>query len=169
MKRILSIAIALIMVFSLAACGNSTEEPNVTDNAGNVTDAGNATETPDTTNKPETDTPALDTSWAANEFEAVLPELPFTGWTTKQNDDQTYKMELFGLNTSAATNEPDSGEPDGADKTKLKNYLDSLSTYGFTVEETGEDYQWLVKDANGNQAEFMCADGGCWITITKAN
>jgi len=76
-------------------------------------------------------------------------------------------MELFGLNTSAATNPSDSSEPDGADKTKLINYIDSLTAYGFTVEETGETYKWLATDAAGNQIEFMCADGGCWITIKK--
>ena len=73
-----------------------------------------------------------------------------------------------GLNTSAATNPSDSSEPDGADKDKLISYLDSLSDYGFTVEETGAGYQWNVTDANGNKMEFMCGDGYLGIEIQKA-
>lgn len=68
---------------------------------------------------------------------------------------------------SAATNPSDSGEPDGADKDKFISYLNSLSDYGFTVEETGEGYQWNVTDANGNQIEFMCGDGLLRIEIPK--
>ena len=69
---------------------------------------------------------------------------------------------------SAATNDPDNNEPDGADKQKLLDYLAALSGYGFTVEETAEGYIWNATDAAGNMFEFMCGDGGGWITITKA-
>ncbi len=159
MKRILVLLLVLMMALSLVACGSDAVD---TDGPTNDQSA-----TADSDNKEGG--PAFDTAWAANDFEALLPELPFTGWTTEQVDDNTYKMEKIGLNTSPATNPPDSGEPDGADKTKLKNYLNSLGSYGFTVEETGTDYRWLVKDTAGNEAEFMVGDGGCWITIKKAN
>lgn len=124
---------------------------------------GNGAETSDE----KEDESSFDTSWASNDFEKLLLELPFTGWTTSQENDTTYKMELQGLNTSAATNPSDSGEPDGADKDKLISYLNSLSDYGFTVEETGEGYQWNVTDSNGNQIEFMCGDGLLRIEIQK--
>lgn len=71
------------------------------------------------------------------------------------------------MNTSAATNPSDSGQPDGADKDKLITYLNSLPDYGFTVEETGAGYQWNVTDAAGNQMEFMCGDGLIRIVIQK--
>jgi len=116
---------------------------------------------------------AFDTGWASNEFEALLPELPFSGWTTNQSSDTVYEMELGGLNTSPATNGSDSGEPDGADKDKLIAYLDSLRTYGFMVEVTeiaaDSPYEWLVTDASGNTIEVVCAEGYCWITIHKTN
>ena len=158
MRKILALLLTFIFALSLVGCGNQTS------NGGESQTTGQS----DTLSSTD-DKSIFDTSWAANDFEALIPELPFTGWTTKQENDSTYEMELIGLNTSAATNPPDSGEADGADKTKLKNYLDSLSAYGFTVEETGTDFKWLAKDTSGNEIEFMCADGGCWITIKKAN
>lgn len=166
MKRILALILVLIMSVSMVACGNNdTNKDNGDTNGQSETQATGEPATVESTN----DGPTFDTSWAANDFEAVLPKLPFEEWTTSQPDANTYKMEKTGLNTSPATNPPDSGEPDGADKTKLKDYLSTLSSYGFTVEETGTDYQWLVKDATGNEAEFMVGDGGCFITIKKAN
>ena len=149
MKKLFAILLTLIMVLGLAAC-KGEEAPKVDDET-----AGN-------------DNTSFDTSWAQNEFEELLPELPFSGWTTSQKDDKTYEMELIGLNTSAATNAPDSGEPDGADKQKLLDYFTTLTSYGFTIEETGTDYKWEATDVSGNKIEFMCADGGCWITIIKA-
>lgn len=160
MKRLAILLLVFIMVFSLAACGEN-ETPGQTDING-----GDKTPT-EPNDKELNDEPAFDTSWASNAFEALLPELPFSGWKTSQKDDRTYKMELTGLNTSAATNAPDSGEPDGADKQKLLDYFETLTSYGFTVEEIGTDYMWKAIDAAGNEIEFMCADGGCWITITK--
>ena len=51
----------------------------------------------------------------------------------------------------------------------LITYINSLPAYGFTVEETGENYSWLVTNDEGNTIEFMCTDGYCWITFNKAN
>lgn len=174
MKKAIALVLTLLMVLSLAACSGQTDKPaestQQTEQIETTTPESSETE-PQETEEPtvaETE-PAFDTSWASNEFEAMLPELPFTGWTTTQEDDRTYNMELGGLNTSPATNSSDSGEVDGADKDKLIEYLNSLSDYGFVVEEVSEGYKWLVTDASGNTMEFMCAEGFCWITIQKAN
>ena len=165
MKKLVTLLLSLLMVLSLAACGNqTTTDENGKNDEKTENAAGNDVETSDE----KEDDSSFDTSWASNDFEKLLPELPFTGWTTSQESDTTYKMELQGLNTSAATNPSDSAEPDGADKDKLITYLNSLSDYGFTVEETGEGYQWNVTDANGNQMEFMCGDGLLRIEIQKA-
>lgn len=167
MKKIIVLMLSLLLVLSMTACGNdTTTEENGKNDEQTENAAGNGAETSD--DEKEEDESAFDTSWASNDFEKLLPELPFTGWTTSQESDTTYKMELQGLNTSAATNPSDSGEPDGADKDKLISYLNSLSDYGFTVEETGEGYQWNVTDSNGNQMEFMCGDGLLRIEIQKA-
>lgn len=183
MKKTITMVLSLLMVLSLAACGGQTDKPAESTQQTKQTENNQFNEQIETTTLEASETelqeteeltaaetePAFDTSWASNEFEAMLPELPFTGWTTTKEDDRTYKMELGGLNTSPATNPPDSGEPDGADKDKLIEYLNSLSDYGFVVEETSEGYKWLVTDSSGNTMEFMCAEGFCWITIQKTN
>ena len=167
MKKIIVLMLSLLLVLSMTACGNDTKtDENGKNDEQTENVAGNGAEISD--DEKEEDESAFDTSWASNDFEKLLPKLPFTGWTTSQESDTTYKMELQGLNTSAATNPSDSTEPDGADKDKLISYLNSLSDYGFTVEETGEGYQWNVTDANGNQMEFMCGDGLLRIEIQKA-
>ncbi len=153
------------MLLSLVACSknnNDVESENLNDQQETK-----STENFSTEDKIDNGSPTFDTSWASNDFEALLPKLPFEGWKTTQSDIDTYKMEVSGLNTSPATNAPDSGEPDGADKEELKDYLESLLSYGFTVEEIGTDYMWEVKDSGGNVFEFMCGDGGCFITIKK--
>lgn len=115
--------------------------------------------------------PAFDTSWASNDFEALLPELPFTGWTTSQESDKTYAMELGGLKTETLTDADGKTIGYGEDKTALIEYLDSLADYGFSVEETGGIegyvYEWMVIDEAGNEIEFTCAEGYCWIEILK--
>ena len=167
MKKLITLLLSLLLVLSMTACGSdTTTDENEKNDEQTENVAGNGAETSD--DEKEKDKSAFDTSWASNDFEKLLPELPFTGWTTSQESDTTYKMELQGLNTSAATNPSDSTEPDGADKDKLISYLNSLSDYGFTVEETGEGYQWNATDANGNQMEFMCGDGLLRIEIQKA-
>lgn len=178
MKKTIVILLSLLMALSLASCGSpepdagqSSQTPSQTESSDTSAESSDPVSDGAEELPPESgdEAPAFDTSWAGNEFEALLPELPFTGWTTEQESDQVYTMELGGLNTSPATNPPDSGEEDGADKNLLLAYLDSLSGYGFTVEETGTDYQWLATDAAGNTMEFQCAEGWCWITIQKAN
>ena len=164
MKKFIALMLSLLMALSVVACGaqSSTDE-----NGKNDEKTENAAENANSASDEKEDDSSFDTSWASNDFEKLLPELPFTGWTTSQESDTTYKMELQGLNTSAATNPSDSGQPDGADKDKLITYLNSLSDYGFTVEETGAGYQWNVTDADGNQMEFMCGDGLLRIEIQK--
>lgn len=164
MKKSIVLILSLLMVLSIVACGTQT---TTDENGKNDEKTENVGKNETETSKEAEDESSFDTSWASNDFEKLLPELPFTGWTTSQTNDNTYKMELQGLNTSAATNPSDSGEEDGADKNKLITYLNSLSDYGFTIEETGAGFKWLVKDADGNQMEFMCGDGYLGIEIQK--
>ncbi len=170
MKRIFVLLLVLAMTLSLACCGKN-EEPvgGLPSDGSDVSQEMDGPSSAGSGESDETQDSAFDTAWAKNEFEALLPQLPFTGWTSEQKDATTYKMQVIGLNTSAATNPPDSGEPDGKDKQTLLDYLDTLPSYGFTVEETGTGYRWLVTDPAGNTMEFKCGDGGCFVTIEKAN
>ena len=161
MKKLLALLLTGIMAFSMVACGGteSTEDK---------------TETPDSdvtvSQDDEKDSGKFDTSWASNEFEALLPQLPFSGWTTK-TDGNTYKMELGGLKTETKTDAEGNTIGYGDDKTAIINYVESLTNYGFTVEETGGIegyvYEWEIKDAAGNTIEVTCAEGYCWIEIVK--
>ncbi|MBQ6850195.1 MAG: hypothetical protein IJN77_04080 [Oscillospiraceae bacterium] len=161
MKKTLAFILAAVLAVSLVACGGESEnnDDNVNTNSEvSVTDDKKADEN------------TFDTSWASNEFEALLPQLPFTGWETEMNGN-TYKMELGGLKTETLTDSEGKTIGYGEDKAALISYLDSLSSYGFTVEETGGIegyvYEWSVKDANGNEIEITCAEGYCWIEIVK--
>ena len=161
MKKILAFILVAVLAVSLVACSGESEnnDDNVNTNSEvSVTDDEKADEN------------TFDTSWASNEFEALLPQMPFTGWETEM-DGNTYKMELGGLKTETLTDSEGKTIGYGEDKAALISYLDSLSSYGFTVEETGGIegyvYEWSVKDANGNEIEITCAEGYCWIEIVK--
>ena len=155
MKKLLALLLAGIMAFSMVACGGteSTEDKTETPNS-DVT----------VSQYDEKDSGKFDTSWASNEFEALLPQLPFSGWTTK-TDGNTYKMELGGLKTETKTDADGNTIGYGDDKTAIINYVESLTNYGFTVEETGGIegyvYEWEIKDAAGNTIEVTCAEGYC--------
>lgn len=163
MKKFFALMLALAMVTSLAACGGQADsgKSDVSATQSQVDGSQSAAQSGDAA-------PVFDTGWASNDFEKLIPELPFEGWTVTEESERTYALEISGLNTSPATNTPGSGEADGADKTTLLEYLDSLTDYGFAVEETGEGYQWLVTDPGGNTVDFKCAEGFCWVTIRKA-
>ena len=74
MKRILTLILSLIMVMSLAACGNSTTETDVSENVGNITE----TETPN-----EADT----IEKAEGEKGLPIPEPPFAYEITTEEQD----------------------------------------------------------------------------------
>lgn len=161
MKKLLALMLAGIMTFSMVACGDTESTDDKTETANSdVTVSQND----------EKDSGKFDTSWASNEFEALLPQLPFSGWTTK-TDGNTYKMELGGLKTETKTDAAGNTIGYGDDKTAIINYVESLTNYGFTVEETGGIegyvYEWEIKDAAGNTIEVTCAEGYCWIEIVK--
>ena len=161
MKKILALVLAGIVAFSMVACGS-------TENTDDKTETVNSDVT--VSQNDEKDSGKFDTSWASNEFEALLPQLPFSGWATK-TDGNTYKMELGGLKTETKTDADGNTIGYGEDKTAIINYVESLTGYGFTVEETGgiegNVYEWEIKDVAGNTIEVNCAEGYCWIEIVK--
>ena len=162
MKKIIAFILTVVMAFGMVACGGKAD----TGTASGTNNQNNAT----VTDNQKTDDGSFDTSWASNDYEALLPQLPFTGWTTRQDGD-TYKMELGGLKTETLTDANGKTIGYGVDKTALIEYIDSLSKYGFRVEETGEIpnyvYEWEIEDKFGNDIEITCAEGYCWIEIEK--
>ena len=180
MKRMITFILLAVMCLSLVACGASNTN---TTTAGTQTETTAATTVADATTAPATETTSnteettedltFDTSWAANEFEALLPQLPFTGWETTKENDTTYSMEISGLKDSVVTDDEGNAIGYEEDKAALIAYLESLKNYGFSVEETGGiegyEYEWHVIDPAGNKIEVTCAEGFCWITITKTN
>lgn len=176
MKKLFAMMMALTMMLSLGACGGQTGTESESPAEPPVVEQPAQPEIPAEPVQPEEpEIPAepeskFDTSWAANEFEARLPELPFSGWSVKE-DDAEYKMELGGLDTTNITDAEGKTTGFGADKTALMEYLDSLTAYGFSVEETGGiegyPYEWSILDEAGNEIEITCAEGYCWVTIQK--
>lgn len=164
MKKTIALVLCLLMVVSLAACGGQETADESSASAEQTETAEPTTE--ETSQPEESGEPAFDTSWASNDFEAMIPELPFTDWTVVNETDTIYELELGGLSTADGADTATGFEED---KDALITYINSLSAYGFSVEETGENYSWLVTNDEGNTIEFMCADGYCWITFTKAN
>ena len=116
MKKLLALLLAGIMAFSMVACGGteSTEDKTETPNS-DVT----------VSQDDEKDSGKFDTSWASNEFEALLPQLPFGGWTTK-TDGNTYKMELGNLKTETKTDADGNTIGYGEDKTAIKILVKGL-------------------------------------------
>ena len=177
MKRLSALVLCVLMVLSLVACGGQT--PEAAPAAPAPTEAPVATAAPSEaptempTEAPTEAETGFDTSWASNEYEALLPQLPFTGWTTNEEGNGVYEMELGGLKDQVLTDDSGNKIGYGEDKQALIDYLESLKGYGFSVEETGGiegyDYQWEATDAQGNLFEFVCAEGYCWITIIKTN
>lgn len=181
MKKTISLILAILMALSLIACGSQTEPTTestpqtlpveATEPIPQVEVTEPVEEAMPTEAEPAPEQDSFDASWASNEFEALLPKLPFDGWSTEQVSDSEYKMELGGLNDSTITDENGNTIGYGADKAALIAYLQSLEAFGFSVEETGGiegyEYEWLVVDPSGNEIEFVCAEGYCWITIVK--
>ena len=179
MKKTVALMLCLLMAVSLAACGsqtaadesNNTQSTDLSETASSGTDESEQPEDSEESveavpDESEEETPAFDTSWASNEFEAMIPELPFTGWTVVEETDTVYELELGGLRTA---NGADTATGFEEDKDALIAYINSLPAYGFTVEETGENYSWVVTNSEGNTVEFICGDGYCWVTFNRAN
>ncbi len=103
-----------------------------------------------------------------NEVLSFLPKLPFSGFTGGHVGGNIYEYSVIGLNTSGATNPPDSGEPDGKDKDTFIGYLATLIGYGFDVVEVGNGYKWTAADIYGNFVTFMIGDGGLFLTVERA-
>lgn len=160
MKKIFALLFSLTLILSMTACLNDSNDKDGDGANSNTSEISALKEN-------DQGTPTFDSSWTDNQFLALIPKIPFDNWKVTEQTDSKCKIEIGNLKTVWDAANP-ANNPDGADKYALIQYLESLKHYGFKVEEIGELYNWLVTDANGNTAEFMCGDSFCWITIRKA-
>lgn len=147
MKKILSFFLVLLLVVSLTAC----DQPSV-DVDDNTIGVPEVTEEPEVTETVEE--PAFDTSWASNDFEKLIPQPPFEGWTGTVESDNVYEMETSKANPAGTLDYYDTWTA----------YLQTLTDIGFTVD--GDVYSSKATDSNGNSFKLKCGDGFAWITIT---
>ena len=91
---------------------------------------------------PVTSTPSFNTDWASNEFEMIIPQPPVgeSDWKTEQKDDDTYRITTYGPNLNVAV---------------FMDYVNLLSSYGFTIEESLAEYIYIATDANGNEVKLL--------------
>ena len=159
MKKIMILVICLLLVLSLAACGGQDVSA---DTAAPATESQPVEQTPaPTTEAPTEETvpetqPAFDNSWSANDYEKLIPQPPFEGWTGKQTGSKVYEMETSQANADGS----------GTYYDTFGAYAQTLKDCGFAME--GDTYQWEGADQEGNRVELKCGDGFAWITIISA-
>ncbi len=183
MKRFIAAILCLCMVSALSACGGEpTPEAAPAPETTPVPETTAATEP---TNATEETAPAetepdnsFDTSWASNDFEALIPQPPFSGMTGEESSSTRYQLttEPGVLDYSA----------ESADRVALDAYVKSLEAYGFTVFEVGYSHpdfigveipdSWIILDELGNKFnitltcdEHTSLAASCFITINRAN
>ena len=159
MKKLLAGLLALMIALSLTACGGAAESAAASEPASAPAQSAPAASAPvEEPEEPEAPAePTFDASWTNNAFEKLIPCPPFSGWTGKQVDGNTYEMETSEANADGS----------GAYYDQFADYRTMLGLCGFEV-EGDDDYQYNAKDAAGNAFEFKCGDGWAWITIRKA-
>jgi hypothetical protein len=162
MKKILALMLALAMALSLVACGK--EDASASQSQTESSQSGAVSEViEDPGPRP------IDTRWASNEFEMMIPRPPFYGWEVTVESEDVYAIRVGGLSDEPRLDTSDFTEPLmlPSDRVRLVRYLNTLPDYGLTVEEIGKGYKWLVTNPEGASAEFTCAEGFCWITFRK--
>ncbi len=158
-KKVLVLVMAVVMVFSLASCGNGGEstttptapnnkvtlDPNVTPNSASKVDPN---KTPSSSDKKATDP---------------------VEWPTDKELLQTVIKPEFG--TLDSVNEMENGsiiiKLRGATNENLSNYYDAYKAAGFEGDYTKEAYSFNVSDSNVNVKVLLANDSGAMtITVT---
>ena len=97
---------------------------------------------------------SFDNSWASNNFEKLIPQPPFAGWTGEMTACTVYEMVTSEANADGSGNY----------YTEFEAYAQSLKECGYEV--SGDFNEFTARDAAGNVIELLCGDGHAWITIT---
>jgi len=166
MKKILIIAVCLAMLLSLAACNKADSEKDDSAVSDEVTTENNSQETEDDTTEEETTEPesetAFDTSWAANDYEKLIPQPPMQ--IARSYQDENNKWTITNL-ISGSKLADDPKYPVTADVAKgdFLAYLDLLRTLGFV--ESGELYENKTEAQEIIGAFFRTPDEKYSVTI----
>ena len=159
MKKIIALALCLMMTLSMAACGGESSSAPTASSApeGTVSFSQSQQDSSEESSSedalPEV---SFDNSWAANEFESLIPQPPFEGWSGQQEGNSVYKMETSQANADGS----------GTYYDQFAAYASSLADCGYIVE--GDFNEFRAEDEAGNVIDLLCGDGFAWITITKA-
>lgn len=157
MKKIIALMLCLLIMLSAAACGSSAEAGESAPQTETTAPTTEATQ-PETTEPTETVTEeatqptqtepeaAFDTSWAANDFEKLIPQPPFADWESGVQSSNLYLMSNMY-----------------ADEAEWAAYKDVLIAAGFDLEDVDRGYKGF--DAMGNYFEFMCTGNQALIVI----
>ena len=97
---------------------------------------------------------SFDNSWASNNFEKLIPQPPFAGWSGEMTACTVYEMVTSEANADGSGNY----------YTEFEAYAQSLKECGYEV--SGEFNEFTARDEAGNVIELLCGDGHAWITIT---
>jgi hypothetical protein len=149
MKKIITLALALTLALSLAACGSTsnssggnTSTPPASSNGGTSTPGGNTN---------------TDDKWPDNEWTQQLPKPTFT-----ISSSSTYSGGGYIFTCKEATLD------------ECKEYVETLKTSGFTVDTGGsvkDSYvAWNAKNSAGYKVSVYAFDGNYdypTIQITK--
>ena len=158
MKKTIAFLLAVIMILSLTACGSQPESAPSSSSAEASASSTEPSESKDPV--PTVNAPAFDTSWAANDFEKLIPQPPFDGWEGTVSGNK-YKMKTAKANADEAVNSDGSWVYYDIWET----YISTLTDCGFSMD--GDVYSASGTDADGNTVELMCGDGHAWITIIR--
>lgn len=151
MKKMLAMALALAMVFSLAACGGGNDDPKPSGSEGNTPPSSSQqTEQPGNTPDPGTDessdAPDDGVEWPKNQFTDLLPK-PESGTIFYEKAVDNAYFEGHTITMADWTVED------------CKAYADALIAAGFTIPGDGYDsvvvrdddemYSFGAKNADG--------------------
>ena len=167
MKKIKLYGLGLMLAMSLSACGGketvettvatTVVETTVAETTQEETTVAETTQEETTVVETTQEETKFDNSWTSNDFEKLIPQPPFEGWSGEQKSDNEYEM------VTSEANADNSGKY----YEEFEAYALSLKDFGFEVE--GEFNEFTAKDSDGNVVELLCGDGHAWITIKKAS
>lgn len=144
MKKHFAFALSMALMLSLTACGNQTNNAESSTSGVESSAASVSTEQPDLTTEDPAPEPSFDNSWASNEFEQQLPQLPFTEYTSKASERESNAWYISVQN---------------ALYTDVKAYAEQLMQCAFTQNN------WISDESDGIDYRFS-ADSETGFSIT---
>lgn len=142
MKKHIALALSMVLLLSATACSDQTGNAESSTSGVESSATSVSTEQPDSTDKdPE---PSFDNSWASNEFEQQLPQLPFSEYTSKASERESNVWYISVQN---------------ALYTDVKAYAEQLMQCAFTQNN------WISDESEGIDYRFS-ADSETGFSIT---